>query len=152
MAGELSLRPYNAHSRISGKVDQLIVLLDGRREARTVRVFRPVLGGYLVRLVGVDDRETAATLTHAEVRVARAALPPLGPAEYYVEDIVGCSVEDEGGRPLGVARQAFWNGAHDVATVVADDGRERLIPLVPQFVLTADTAGRRIRVRWEDDD
>jgi 16S rRNA processing protein RimM len=128
------------------------VLRDGNREVRKVRAFRPVKGGYLVRLAGVEDRETAATLTHAEVRVARSVLPTLGPVEYYVEDVVGCVVEDEGGRALGVAREAFWNGAHDVATVVGADGRERLIPLVPQVVLTADTAGRRIRVRWDDDD
>ena len=125
---------------------------DGQREVWQVRAFRPVLGGYLVRLAGVDDRQTAVSFTHGQVRVARAALPPLAPGEYYVEDVVGCAVEDEAARPLGLAREAFWNGAHDVATVVGDDGRERLIPLVPQFVLTADTAGRKIRVRWHEDD
>jgi 16S rRNA processing protein RimM len=130
----------------------VIVRRDGTRDLRKVRAFRPVKGGYLVRLAGVDDREAAATLTHAEVRVARAALPALGSGEYYVEDVIGCAVEDDAGRPLGVVRQAFWNGAHDVATVVGQDARERLIPLVPQVVLTADTAGRRIRVRWNDDD
>jgi 16S rRNA processing protein RimM len=130
----------------------VIVRRDGTRDLRKVRAFRPVKGGYLVRLAGVEDRETAATLTHAEVRVARAALPALGSGEYYVEDVIGCVVEDEAGRSLGVAREAFWNGAHDVATVVAEDARERLIPLVPQVVLTADTAGRKIRVRWNDDE
>jgi 16S rRNA processing protein RimM len=129
----------------------VIVRRDGTRDLRKVRAFRPVKGGYLVRLAGVEDRDTAATLTHAEVRVARAALPALGAGEYYVEDVIGCLVEDEAGRPLGIAREAFWNGAHDVATV-GQDARERLIPLVPQVVLTADTAGRRIRVRWTDDD
>ncbi len=152
MSGELSLRPYNAHGRITSAVEQLIVLRDGQRDVRWVREFRPIHGGYLVRLAGIDDRESAATFTHAEVCVARSALPPLGPNEYYVEDVVGCSVEDEAGRPLGLTREAFWNGAHDVATVVGDDGRERLIPLVPQFVLIADIAGRRIRVRWGQDD
>ena len=62
---------------------------------------RPVADGYLVHLAGVDDREAAAALTLAEVRVARAALPPLGPGEYYVEDVVGCAVEDEDGRAAG---------------------------------------------------
>jgi 16S rRNA processing protein RimM len=152
VSGELTLRAYNAHSRISVAIERLILLRNGTRQVRQVRVFRPILGGYLVRLDGVDDRATAASLTHAEVRVARAALPPLGPGEYYVEDVIGCLVEDEAGRPLGRAREAFWNGAHDVATVAGADGRERLIPLVPAYVLAVDTAGRKIRVRWEDDD
>jgi len=158
LAGEISLRPYNLHGQISGAGELTIVRRDGAgevrevREIRKVRAFRPVKGGYLVRLAGIDDREAAAALTHAEVRVARAALPALGSAEYYVDDVVGCLFEDEAGRALGVAREAFWNGAHDVATVLGEDGRERLIPLVPQVVLAADTAGRKILVRWTDDD
>ena len=31
----------------------------------------------------------------------------------------------------------------------AGDGRERLIPLVPDFVLTVDARGRKIRVEWD---
>jgi 16S rRNA processing protein RimM len=151
VTGELSLRPYNARGRILGGLEQLIVLREGRRSVWQVLAFRPVHGGYLVRLAGVNDRETAATLTLGEVRVARAVFPPLGPGEYYVEDVVGCAVDDQAGRALGVVRDTFWNGAHDVATVVGGDGQERLVPLVPQFVLTADTAGRRIQVRWDDD-
>jgi 16S rRNA processing protein RimM len=152
VTGELCLRPHNTVGRISSPIAQLIVVRDGKPEVRAVRAFRPVLDGYLVRLAGVDDRETAATLTHAEVRVVRAALPPLGPDEYYVEDVVGCMVENEAGRILGRAREIFWSGAHDVASVIDEAGREQLIPLIPQFVLTADTRGRKIRVRWDPDE
>ena len=52
---------------------------------------------------------------------------------------------------LGVAIGTFWNGAHDVLTVSDAEGQERLIPLVPDFVLTVDARGRKIRVRWNDD-
>ena len=44
----------------------------------------------------------------------------------------------------------FWNGAHDVLTVAEGD-QERHIPLVPDFVLTVDARGRKIRVRWDND-
>ena len=42
----------------------------------------------------------------------------------------------------------LWNGAHDVATVDGADGRERMIPLVPDFVLSVDAPARKMRVRW----
>jgi 16S rRNA processing protein RimM len=152
VGGEISLRPYNPQGGISGGVGRLVLLRDGQREVRPVRSFRAVSGGYLIRFAGFDDRESVSVLTHAEVRIERTALPALGRGEYYVEDVIGCAVEDEGGRALGVAREIFWNGAHDVASVFDGAGVERLIPLVPEVVLIADTPGRRIRVRWDADD
>ena len=157
MTGELSLRPYNPQGRSLATLRRIIVVRAGRREERDVTGCRPVEGGYLLRLAGVVTREAAAAFTLGEVRVLRTSLPPLEPGEYYVEDVPGCAVEDEAGRALGVAVGTFWNGAHDVLTVVeqegqeGQEGKERLIPLVPEFVLTVDARGRKIRVRWDDD-
>jgi 16S rRNA processing protein RimM len=147
--GEIALRPYNPRGRALGDLRQVLLVREGRREARQVVACRPVEGGYLVRLDGVDSREAAAAFTLAVVHVARTALPPLAPGEYYVEDVAGCAVEDEAGAPLGTAVGTFWNGAHDVVTVAGPDGREHLIPLVPDFVLSVDPAGRKIIVRWD---
>jgi 16S rRNA processing protein RimM len=119
---------------------------------RRLLASRRVNDGYLVRIEGVSDREAAATLTLSEVRASRAALPPLAPGEFYVEDLAGCAVEDETGRPLGTVQGTFWNGAHDVATVVTADGSERLIPIVAAHVLAVDVSGRKMQVRWDDDD
>jgi 16S rRNA processing protein RimM len=161
VTGELSLRPNNPQGRSLAALRRIIVVRDGRREEREVTGCRPVEGGYLMRLGGVTTREAAAAFTLGEVRVLRTSLPPLEPGEYYVEDVPGCAVEDETGRALGVAVGTFWNGAHDVLTVVrqkrqdgqeGQDGQdELLIPLVPDFVLTVDARGRKIRVRWDDD-
>ena len=60
---------------------------------------------------------------------------PLEPGEYYVEDVIGCAVDDENGAPLGVAVGTFWNGAHDVMIV----GR------APRVGERLDPAGARVR-------
>jgi 16S rRNA processing protein RimM len=150
--GDLHFRPHNPSSRAFDDIEEIWVVRDGRRERHDVVAMRPVADGYLVHLAGVDDRDAAAALTLGEVRVARAQLPPLEPGEFFVEDVVGCAVEGEDGQPLGVVRGTMWNGAHDVATVDGPDGRERLIPLVPDFVLNVDAPARRMRVRWDEDD
>jgi 16S rRNA processing protein RimM len=151
VTGEISLRPYNPQGRSLAALRRIVVVRADRREEREVTACRPVEGGYLMRLAGVATREAAAAFTLGEVRVLRTSLPQLEPGEYYVEDVPGCAVEDEGGRALGVAVGTFWNGAHDVLTVADGEGKERLIPLVPDFVLTVDARGRKIRVRWDDD-
>jgi 16S rRNA processing protein RimM len=151
--GELWVRPFNAGGPAFEVAESLIFERDGVRTTFAVDEARPAGDGVLVKLHGVDDRDAAAALTLSEVRAARAELPPLGPGEYYVEDLVGCAaVRDGDDAPLGVVAGTFWNGAHDVMTVVAPDGAERLIPVVPDFVLAVDSPGRKIRVRSDDDD
>jgi 16S rRNA processing protein RimM len=150
--GDIYFRPHNPQSRAFDDVRQILLVREGKSRLYHVTSMRPVADAYVAHLEGVEDREAAAALTQSEIRVARASLPPLAPGEYYVEDVVGCAVEGEDGRPLGVVRGTIWNGAHDVATVDGADGRERLIPLVPEFVLNVDATARKIRVRWDDDD
>jgi 16S rRNA processing protein RimM len=150
--GEIKLRPHNPASRGLALERLMLVRADGRRTIHEVASLRAVADGYLVRFADVADRDAAAALTLAEVRVPRAALPALAEGEFYVEDVVGFSVEDEAGRPLGLVAGTFWNGAHDVATLTGSDGRERLLALVPDFVLEVDRPGRKMRVRWSDDD
>src|SRR6185369_5126656 len=89
--------------------------------------------------------------TQGEVRLPRAALPPLGPGEFYVEDVIGCSVRGDDARVLGVVEELFWNGAHDVM-IVRDGGRERLVPLLPHFIQSVDAGARQVVVSWQDED
>ena len=150
--GDIYFRPHNPKSRAFDDVREIWIVQDGPPRRYEVTSMRPVADAYVAHLAGVDDREAAAALTLGEVRVARGDLPPLGPGEYFVEDIVGCAVENDDGRPLGVVSGTLWNGAHDVASVDGADGRERMIPLVPEFVVNVDIPARKMRVRWEDED
>jgi 16S rRNA processing protein RimM len=153
--GETSLRPYGGRSDLSG-VPALLLEQQGRRVQWHVRSLRRTREGWLVQLDGVDSRAAADALTNAPVWVARQALPPLGPGEFYVEDVVGCRVETEEGQTLGIVEGVFWNGAQDVMTIGPgpDPGASGptepvMIPVVPAFVRTVDPAQGRVVVAWE---
>lgn len=158
--GELALRPYGGTFDLEG-VPALLIERDGRRVECPVRDSRLTAQGWLVRLQGVDSRQAAEALTNAPVRVWRRLLPPLDPGEFYVEDLVGCQVETEEGKALGMVQGIFWNGAHDIMTIVAPAGggadakgspQEVLIPVVPAFVRAVDAPARRVVVAWEGHD
>jgi 16S rRNA processing protein RimM len=152
VTGEILLRLYDPGGHALEQLTELLVGRDGKWVSRRLVSSRPVNDGYLVRFEGVHDRGAAAALTLSEVHAPRAALPPLEPDEFYIEDLRGCAVENESGRVLGTVQATFWNGAHDVATVVAADGAEHLIPIVAAHVVAVDIPGRKIQVRWGDDD
>ena len=124
-----------------------------------MRTARRRADGWLVRVEGIASREDAAALTHASVRVRKQALPPLAPGEFFVEDLLGCRVTTEHGEELGTVESIFWNGAHDVLSVVGGavessgaKATEHLIPLVPAFLQLVDAPARRVVVRWDPQD
>jgi 16S rRNA processing protein RimM len=78
-----------------------------------------------------------------ELAVARTSLPSLGDEdEFYVFELVGLSVEEEGGRQLGQVREVLEYPGNDVLEL--DSGAS--LPLVEACVRKVDLAGRRIVV------
>ncbi|KAG1519213.1 hypothetical protein G6F51_014779 [Rhizopus arrhizus] len=83
-----------------------------------------------------------------EVYVARSALPPPKPDEYYWVDLEGLDVKTTEGVALGQVSHLFSTGANDVVVVRGD--RERMIPFVqPDFVKSVDFAANLVVVDWD---
>jgi len=78
----------------------------------------------------------------ATLSVRRDALPDPEPDAYYVFQLVGLTVEEEGGVTLGVVTDVSPAPANDA--LVLDSGL--LLPLVESCVLEVDLEARRILV------
>jgi 16S rRNA processing protein RimM len=109
--------------------------------------------GLVAELPGIVDRDAAAALVGSEIWVARAALPALGPDEFYQTDLEGLQVVNVKGAALGRVSHLFGNGAHDVLVTRDEAGRQHLIPWVRgRYVKAVDLDARRITVDWDQDD
>ncbi|WP_295570529.1 ribosome maturation factor RimM [Stenotrophomonas maltophilia] len=106
-------------------------------------------GKHLVaRFPGIEDRDTVEAMHGTEVYVARSALPPPKPDEYYWVDLEGLDVKTTEGVALGQVSHLFSTGANDVVVVRGD--RERMIPFVqPDFVTSVDFEANLIVVDWD---
>ena len=78
----------------------------------------------------------------ARLEVARSTLAPTDDDEYYVFELVGLEVVEEGGRPLGHVRDVAPYAANDVLEL--DSGV--LLPLVEDCVREVDLDAGRIVV------
>jgi 16S rRNA processing protein RimM len=78
----------------------------------------------------------------AELQVPSASLPEPEPGEYYVFQLVGLTVEEEGGSTLGRVVEVAPGPANDVLEL--DTGLA--LPLVDACVLQVDLAAGRILV------
>ena len=109
---------------------------------------RETAKGLVATLPGVEDRDAAEALRGTEILVARDALPPPGPDEYYWIDLEGLRVVTLEGVDLGTVSHLLATGANDVLVVQGE--RERMIPWVqPQFVQGVDFEARTITVDWD---
>ncbi len=78
----------------------------------------------------------------AELHVPSSSLPPPEPDSFYVFQLVGLDVVEEGGRGLGKVKDVANYAANDVLEL--DSGA--LLPLVEACVQEIDLEGRRIVV------
>ena len=78
----------------------------------------------------------------APLTVRRAELPPPAPGSFYVFQLVGLLVEEEGGRPLGRVTEVIAGIANDVLEL--DSGQ--VLPLVEDCVREVDLARGRLLV------
>lgn len=149
MRGEILLVPYNADADRAWTRTlpvQVRWAKLGRMLDLQIVASRPVKDGLLIRFASPDSREALAELVGGEVQLERHRLPALADAEFYVEDIVGFEACLPDGRRLGKVRGTFWNGSHDVMSVVGEDGQESFVPALPEFVLSVDAGARRVTV------
>jgi len=103
-------------------------------------------GTLLAKLAGIDSPERAKELKGRAVVIPR---PEAGEGRYYYTDLVGFEVVNRQGVVLGVVKQLFSNGAHDVLELSGE--RVRLLPFVPVYVQKVDLEQKRIDVDWQAD-
>ena len=113
--------------------------------------------GLIARLDDCDDRDRALEqYVGRDIAVPRQALPEPEPGEYYWRDLIDLRVLLVDGREIGRVRELLETGANDVLVVQGEAGsldrRERLIPWIPEQVVTAvDLDGGTLTVDWDPD-
>lgn len=101
----------------------------------------------IVRFPGIDTPEDVGRFRNAMVFVKAAELPKLPEGEYYHHQLLGLSVVDEAGQPLGVLTEILETGANDVYVVKSADGKETLLPAIEEIILEVNLDRGEMRAR-----
>jgi 16S rRNA processing protein RimM len=110
-----------------------------------VKAVAPGRGGEVrVEVRGIETREAAAALAGLLVLGDSSHLEPLPAGEHYWYEWIGCAVEASDGRKLGIVKELWEAGAHDVLVVEDEAGRQLLLPAAGALLREVDVAGRRI--------
>ena len=143
--GELKVKPFTeAPSSYEPGAEVIVDAGKGLRRL-AVRHMRNAGALWIVGLEGVTERDAALDLKGAELLLDRSLLRPLEAGEYFLDDLIGCDVEDMQGTPLGRVAGVIETGANDVLAVATEAG-ETLVPMTDEVVKQVDVAARRIRI------
>lgn len=102
--------------------------------------------GIRLKLKGVDDRTVAKRLRGKLLFVDEAHRAKLPRGQYFVHDVLGLAVSEEGGGDLGTVADVLRYPASDVYVVRGERG-EILIPAVKEFIRSVDMGTRKMTVR-----
>lgn len=129
----------------SGEYDHLFELREaaavskqGKEKPLRIEEVRPFGGQVLVKFAGFDSPEEARALSGCELVADSSFAAPLKGDEYYIKDLIGCTLYYQGeekGKVLGVAE----TGQADLLEVKTGEGVFRYVPLKSEYIGTVDT-------------
>jgi 16S rRNA processing protein RimM len=147
--GEVRIWPQTDFPEIRfQKGNRLLLFPPGQTDAVTVEVVsaRPQKNMYILKLKGIDSMTEAEKVKGGELKVKEDDRVPLEDGEYYVRDIVGCTVITDEGETLGVIKDVLSPGANDVWVVKRPKGKDLLLPVIDEVVLDVDLSSKQVKV------
>lgn len=103
----------------------------------------------IVRLAGIEDRQSAEALRGMSLSVERLNAPTLADGEWWAHELEGCAVVDGELLVGSVGRMIELPTCEALEVQLADGGEVLLVPMVRDAVRRVDIANRRIEVDME---
>lgn len=148
--GEVKVWPQTDFPDVRFKPGSRLLLVHpetGASQTVEVSASREQKSLFVLKLKGFDDINKSESFKGWELKVSEAERAPLAEGEYYVRDIVGCRVMTDEGEELGTVTDTLSPGANDVWVVRMAKGKELLLPVIDDVVLSVNLAERVVTVR-----
>lgn len=142
LKGEVKVYNYSDSEEVYARTPE-IYAGDKLLQVQNVRMQKNMV---ILKLSGIDDRNAAEAAKGTELFITEADLPELPEGQFYIRDLIGMEVEEQGGSFHGVVTDVLQNTAQDIFEVKRDDGKTVLIPKVDAFVQKIDGKERLITV------
>lgn len=100
----------------------------------------------ILKFKGYDDINEIQQFIKKDLLVTRENAVKLEEGEFFICDLVGCKIITDDNNELGILKDIMQTAANDVYVVECNDGKEVLIPSIPQCVLEKNPEAGYIRV------
>jgi len=143
LKGEVKLNPWTDAPEV---LEQFDTLYTKEGKAFSVEGVRYHKASVLLKLSGVNTVEAAEAMRGMVLYADRADFGELPEQTWFVTDLIGLTVIEKE-QKLGVLTDVFSTGSNDVYTVKNADGKEYLIPVIDEVVISTDIDAGKIIIK-----
>lgn len=143
--GELRLRFFYIKPTDCSGLRSVFIGREGELREYAVESLVPRGKDFDLKLEGVDSLSQADRLAGLDVLVPEEALKEREKDEFFLFQLIGCSVIDKHGKMAGRVKDVLSAGPGDLL-VVDWEGKEILIPFHESICIEVDVPGKRIRI------
>jgi 16S rRNA processing protein RimM len=144
--GELKVRLHNEDSTSLPQVTHLVVEdTKGVATRYEIESLRGSNKGPILALAGVHGMEAADALRGAKIWIERTAIEALSPGEYYLVDLIGCTVRFEG-KPFARVTEVRADPSVDTMVLALEAGGVSELAIVDAWVGEVSIENRTVEL------
>ena len=136
--GEVRVYPTTDEISRFSEVGTLLLEKEGVRSLRSVESVKRLKGMVALKLSGIDSVEDAEKVRNADLLIRREQSSPLKDGQYFIADLLDLKAVREDGTEAGTVEDVLETGANRVLVIRKPDGKELLLPVIPDCVLSVD--------------
>jgi 16S rRNA processing protein RimM len=148
--GELKVRLHNEDSDALFHVSHLVAVpVSGIAQMCEVESVRGSPKTPILALVGCMSREDADAFRGAQLWIERGSFQPLEPGEYYLIDLIGCSVLLNN-QIIAQVKDVRPDPSVDTMVLTMTDGKRAEVPIVDAWVGEVNIKSRTVKLLNDD--
>jgi len=147
LKGEIKVLPYSDEPERFRNFKEIIIRQNSTDVSFQVVSVKIIKNTAVLGLAGLSDIDYADKLKGSLVLIDIDELPSLPEDAFFVKDLVGCKVIDDGKGMLGTLIDVFFTGSNDVYDVAREGKKNLLIPALKSVVQKVDLNEKTVLVK-----
>ena len=144
--GMVKVKPFTDDIRRFDKLKTVYVEKNGNQTEYQIEQVKYHKDMVLIKFKGIDKIEQAELLRNSYLTISRDSVEELEEGRYYIVDLLESEVYTDEQILLGILKDIFNTGSNDIYVVKNKQGKEILLPSIPDVIKEIDVENKKIIV------
>lgn len=144
--GMVKVKPFTDDIRRFDKLKTVYVEKNGNQTEYEIEQVKYHKDMVLIKFKGIDKIEQAELLRNSYLTISRDSVEELEEGRYYIVDLLESEVYTDEQILLGILKDIFNTGSNDIYVVKNKQGKEILLPSIPDVIKEIDVENKKIIV------